>query len=318
MTEPVAFVTGASRGIGRACAVELAALGYDVAVTARTVAEGERREHSSTLRSSDDSPLPGSLTTVVAEIEAQGRRALGLPADLLDRAALGAAVATTLERFGRIDVVVHNGRYIGPGHMDRFLDTPIELLERQIDANVLAPLVIDRLVLPQMLQRGSGCIVDITSASGYGDPTKAAGEGGWGMGYGISKGAFQRIAGFLAVELAGTGVHCYNVQPGLIATERIGQDMAKFGIALDGAPMAVVAKVVAWLVTSDEAPAFNGSTIEAQFFCHERALLPGWEGPTLHENNIRYDPAAANLQALEDALAARLSAATSAQDGGAD
>jgi NAD(P)-dependent dehydrogenase (short-subunit alcohol dehydrogenase family) len=306
MSQPVAFVTGASRGIGRACAGELAALGYDVAITARTVVEGERREHSSTLAVSDDSPLPGSLLSTAAEIEAHGRRALAVPGDLLDRASLGAAVATTLERLGRIDVVVHNGRYIGPGHMDRFLDTPIELLERQLEANVMAPLVIDKLVLPQMLERGSGTIVNITSASGYADPTKPAGEGGWGMGYGISKGAFQRIAGFLAVELAGSGVHCYNVQPGLIATERIGQDMAKFGIANDGAPMEVVAKVVGWLVTSDEAPALDGTTVEAQFFCHERRLLPGWGGPTLHQNNIRYDPAPANLQALEDALAARL------------
>lgn len=305
MSQPVAFVTGASRGIGRACALELAALGYDVAVTARTAVEGERREHSSTRQASDDSPLPGSLATTVAEVEALGRRALGVPADLLDRASLGAAVATILERLGRIDVVVHNGRYVGPGHMDRFLDTPIELLERQVQANLLAPLVIDQLVLPQMIERGSGTVVDITSASGYGDPTKPAGEGGWGMGYGISKGAFQRIAGFLAVELAGTGVYCYNVQPGLIATERIGHDMAEFGIANDGAPMEVVAKVVGWLVTSDEAPTFCGSTIEAQFFCHERGLLPGWEGPTLHQSNIRYDPAPGNLQALEQALADR-------------
>jgi len=306
MSQPVAFVTGASRGIGRACAAELAALGYDVAITARTVLEGERREHSSTMAASDDSPLPGSLTSTAAEVEAHGRRALAIPADLLDRASLGAAVTTALERLGRIDVVVHNGRYIGPGHMDRFLDTPIELLERQLEANVIAPLVIDKLVLPQMLERGSGTVVNITSASGYADPTRPAGEGGWGMGYGISKGAFQRIAGFLAVELAGSGVHCYNVQPGLIATERIGQDMAKFGIANDGAPMEVVAKVVGWLVTSDEAPALDGTTVEAQFFCHERGLLPGWGGPTLHQNNIRYDPAPANLQALEDALAARM------------
>lgn len=300
----VAFITGASRGIGRACAIELAAIGYDVAVTARTVAEGERRDHSSTLQSVDSSPLPGSLESAVAAIRDKGRKALAVPADLLDRASLGAAVATVLERFGRIDVVVHNGRYIGPGHMDRFLDTPIELLERQVEANLFAPLVIDKLVLPHMIGRGSGVVVDITSASAYGDPLRPAGEGGWGMGYGISKGAFHRVAGFLAVELAGTGVSCYNVQPGLIATERIAQDMAKFGIALDGAPLEVVAKVVGWLVSSDEAPAYNGRTIEAQFFCHERGLLPGWEGPVPHDNSIRYDRAGADLDDLERALGA--------------
>ena len=53
--------------------------------------------------------------------------------------------------------------------------------------------------------------------------------------------------------------------------------MAKFGIANTGAPAEVVAKVVAWLVTEDEAAEFNGATIEAQFFCAERKLLPSWE-----------------------------------------
>jgi NAD(P)-dependent dehydrogenase (short-subunit alcohol dehydrogenase family) len=306
----VAFITGASRGIGRACAAELASLGYDVAVTARTVREGERRNHSSTLSAVDDSPLPGSLEAVVDQVRGLGRQALAVPADLLDRASLGAAVATTMERLGPIDVVVHNGRYIGPGHMDRFLDTPIELLERMIQANLFAPLVIDRLVLPQMVERGKGTLVNITSSSGYGDPLKPAGTGGWGMGYGISKGAFHRVAGFLAVELDGTGVRCFNVQPGLIATERIGQDMAKFGIAMDGAPMEVVAKVIGWLASSDEAPQYNGRTIEAQFFCHERGLLPGWDGPVPHENSIRLDHSGADLDALEAALAARLGGAT--------
>ena len=61
MKERVALVTGASRGIGKACAQYLARAGFDVAITARTVHEGERREHSSTLKKSNTKPLPGSL-----------------------------------------------------------------------------------------------------------------------------------------------------------------------------------------------------------------------------------------------------------------
>ena len=71
-----------------------------------------------------------------------------VPADLLDAASLGAAAARLLDHWGAPDVVVHNGRYIGPGHMDRFLDTPIELLEKQIWGNVLAPLTLNKLLLP--------------------------------------------------------------------------------------------------------------------------------------------------------------------------
>ena len=61
MVDKTAFVTGASRGIGKGIALELAAAGYDVAITARTVHEGDAREHSSTLKRSDTSALPGSL-----------------------------------------------------------------------------------------------------------------------------------------------------------------------------------------------------------------------------------------------------------------
>ena len=104
-----------------------------------------------------------------------------------------------------------------------------------------------------MIARGAGTIINITSGSGYGDPTKPAGQGGWGMGYGTSKGAFHRVAGFLAIELGDKGIRCFNVQPGLIATERIAQDMAKFGITNEGAPMEVMGKVVRWLCTDPEA-----------------------------------------------------------------
>lgn len=308
MNGEVAFITGASRGIGKACALELADAGYRVAITARTVHEGEQREHSSTLRDTDTSPLPGSLRGTVATIEEGGGTAMAVPADLLDAASLGAAVATVLERWGRIDVVVHNGRYIGPGHMDLFMDTPIELLRRQMEANFFAPLTINKLVLPSMIERGRGTIVDITSGAGFGDPTKPAGQGGWGMGYGTSKGAFHRVAGFLAVELAEKGIRCFNVQPGLIATERIAQDMAKFGITNRGAPVEVMGKVVRWLCTDPEAGAFNGRNVEAQFFCYERGLLPGWEGPRALDNNIRLDTSGAALQQMEDELARRAGA----------
>src|SRR5580700_8160808 len=109
--------------------------------------------------------------------------------------------------------------------MDHLINTPLELLDLHLEANVMAPLALTKRFLPGMIERGSGTVVNITSGAGYHDPPAAAGEGGWGLGYAISKGAMHRIAGLLALELDRHGIRFYNVQPGFIATERMFQDM---------------------------------------------------------------------------------------------
>jgi NAD(P)-dependent dehydrogenase (short-subunit alcohol dehydrogenase family) len=274
---PSAFVTGSSRGIGKAIAVHLARAGYDIALTARTLSEGEQREHSSTLRRSDTSALPGSLSSTAEHVETAGARSFTVPADLTDRASVIAAVDAVLSHWGPVDVLVNNGRYVGPGHMDRFEDTPLELLDLHLEADVMAPLVLAKRVLPGMLERGRGTIVNITSGAAYHDPPAPAGEGGWGLGYAISKGALHRAAGVLALELGSRGIRAYNVQPGFIATERMAHDMGTFGFdSAMGAPPDVVGAVVTWLVTDPAAVEPNGRNVEAQDVCKELGLLPGW------------------------------------------
>ena len=273
----VALVTGASRGIGKSVAVHLARAGFDVAVAARTMHEGEAREHSSTVRRTDTRPLPGSVDQTAALVEEAGRKALPVYLDLLDRTSLGSAVATVLERWGRVDVLVNNARYIGPGHMDQLIDTPVELLDRHLEANVMAPIILTKLVLPQMLERGEGFVVNITSGAGNTDPPAPAGQGGWGLGYGMSKGALHRLAGIINVELAERGIVAYNLHPGFVSTERMAMDMAEFGFdASTGAPADVVGAVTAWLVTAPEARPLAGSWIEAQDTCSQLGLVPGW------------------------------------------
>ncbi len=273
----VAFVTGASRGIGKAIAVELAEAGYDVAILARTVHEGEQREHSSTLRRSDTTPLPGSLDGTAELIRAAGRECLAVQADLLDHPSLVQAAASVLAEWGHVDVLVNNGRYIGPGHMDHIIDTPIRVLRDHLEANALAPVVLIKALVPQMITRGGGTVVNITSSVAYEDPPGPAGAGGWGLGYAFSKGALHRIAGVLAVEQADSAVRAYSVQPGFVATERIRQDMGDFGFdAAVGAPAAVVGKACRWLLESPDAIALNGQCIQAQELCSELGLLPGW------------------------------------------
>jgi NAD(P)-dependent dehydrogenase (short-subunit alcohol dehydrogenase family) len=276
------FVTGASRGIGKAIAVHLARAGFDVALTARTVTEGESREHSSTVASSDTTPLPGSLSSTAELVRAEGVRCLTVPADLTNRGSVVAAARTVLDEWGPVDVLVNNGRYVGPGHMDRFMDTPLELLDLHLEANVMAPLALAKECLPAMIERGSGVIVNISSGAGTKDPAAPAGAGGWGLGYGMSKGALQRVAGIFNLELGDLGIRAYNVQPGFIATERMVQDMARFAFdASTGAPPDVVGAVVAWLVTNPDAAEavvaeVDARNVEAQDVCRDLGLLPGW------------------------------------------
>lgn len=276
MTEGrVAFVTGASRGIGKAIAVHLARAGYDVAIGARTQHEGELREHSSTVKQSDTRPLPGSLDTTADEIHATGQRALPVYVDLLDRASLGAAVTTVMERWGRIDVLVNNGRYVGPGVMDRFLDTSVELLERNLEAGFYAPVILTKLVLPQMLERNDGAIVNIVSGVGANDPKLPPEHNfGWGIGYGASKGAFNRLAGVIRSELGDQGIRAYNVVPGFVVTERT--EIEKGYTATDGAPPDVVGATVAWLVSTPEGRDADGAWLDAQAVCRELGLVPEW------------------------------------------
>jgi NAD(P)-dependent dehydrogenase (short-subunit alcohol dehydrogenase family) len=295
-----AFVTGASRGIGKYIALSLAEAGFDVAITARTVEPGEQREHSSSIVRSDTSPLPGSLRETADLIGKTGVEVLLLPADIIDRASLGAAVTTFLDRWGAPDVIVNNARFIGPGHMDTLLGAPISAIENHMQGNFFAPLVIDKMFLPAMIERGRGTIIHLTSSSGFSTPHAAAGKGGWGISYGSTKAAIHRVAGILSKELDGTGISVINVDPGYIATERIAQDMAGFGFAADGEPPEVVGAVIAWLATNPEAAEFNGETVFAQDFCNERNLYPAWPGPKLRPQSSQPDTAAQQVARLNE------------------
>jgi NAD(P)-dependent dehydrogenase (short-subunit alcohol dehydrogenase family) len=269
---PVAVVTGASRGIGKAIAVHLARAGYDVAIMARSVAEGGTQEYSPTVTRSDRRVLPGSLETTAHLIVAAGRRALPIRVDLLNRASLEPAVNSVLDHFGRIDLLVNNARYVGPGHLDLFVETPIDLIEKQISANVMAPLTMIALALPGMLAAGTGTIINITSMAATQAPPAPAKAGGWGLGYAVSKGAFHRVAPVLAAELGARGIKAFNLDPGFVATERNVLAMKDFGVdSATGAPPDLVGEVVVQLLAeikreseSGVAHLTNGGTIYAQ------------------------------------------------------
>jgi NAD(P)-dependent dehydrogenase (short-subunit alcohol dehydrogenase family) len=272
MSKPLAMVTGASRGIGKATAVALAAAGYDVAVAARTRHEGEGRNESG------DGSLPGSIDTTCALVEERGAHALPIVLDLLDPTSVTAATDAVLREWGGVDVLVNNAVHTGPGSMTHVLDLTPDLLHTKFEANVVAQVAITQAFLPGMLERGHGVVVNLTSATATIDPPLPAGEGGWGFAYAMSKGAFHRLTGMLHVELGPRGIVAFNIEPGFVVTEAMTANAADHGLEghYAGAPPSVPAAVIAWLVTDPEALALAGTTIHAQKVALDRGLHPDW------------------------------------------
>ena len=285
----VALVTGASRGIGKCAALALARRGFDVAITARTVREGEGRAQPSTsmpsgsLSEPEPEPVPiaGSLESTAAEIEALNRNCLMIPMDLMDRPSIHRTAAVALAHFGRVDVLVNNAIYQGPGTMDRLLDLPIELAERCLIGDYLHPLLLTQLLLPQMLERGEGRLVNMLSEAAFTTPPAPAGAGGWGVAYAAAKAAFHRVTDMCHVEFAGAGVQSFSIAPGLTLTESMrasGMDKVLIDAGHALAPPEVAGEVAAWLGAAPYADIeqFAGQMVSSRKVCRQLGLVPGW------------------------------------------
>jgi NAD(P)-dependent dehydrogenase (short-subunit alcohol dehydrogenase family) len=273
---PVAFVTGASRGIGRASALALADAGFDVVITARTEREGDGRTESNSVRNDDPIvPIVGSLERTAAEIEARGRRALSIKMDLLDADAIVAAPARALREWGRIDVLFNNAVYAGGATMDRIMDLTPERMLTLMTGNYAHQLLLIQQVLPHMLERGGGRIINMVSGSARQDPIAPAGAGGWGIAYSASKAAFGRVAGGIEAEFAQFGVRAFNVDPGNVITEkrRALRPVDAFEGTYGAEPPEATAAVVAWLAGSPDAIRMVGKWIYAPKLCTDLGLL---------------------------------------------
>jgi NAD(P)-dependent dehydrogenase (short-subunit alcohol dehydrogenase family) len=167
---PVAIVTGASQGLGRALATALSRRGWDLVVDARH---------------------PAPLRTVKQELEATGGRVHALPGDVADASHRLALIDSATE-LGGLDLLVNNASTIGPVPMPELATYPPEALRHVYDVNVVAPIVLSGLALPK-LAAGRGCIVNVTSDAAV-EPYE-----GWG-GYGSSKAALEQATRILAAE----------------------------------------------------------------------------------------------------------------------
>lgn len=270
MVQRIAMVTGASRGIGRCGAISLAEQGFDVAVTGRTVHEGEGRD--------GDVRLPGSLEKTAVEIEERGRRALAVQMDITDRASVLSAFETVVATWGTVDVLVNNAPYSGPGANARVLDIDLDVAARTMEANYFNQLYLTQLVLPGMLAARSGTIVSLGSGSALVPPPGPAGEGGWSLAYCATKAALHQLAVIVNVEYRDRGIRAFTLEPGFTLTERAratgGFDSYKEHFA--GDPPEVAGAVIGWLASSSDADRFLGKIVHAQAACERNGLVPGW------------------------------------------
>ena len=197
----VAIVTGASRGIGKGCALELALAGATVFCTGRTVEEGQRRQ-------------PGSLSRTVAEIEAEGGRAVAVACDHRDDAQVEALFERVDREAGRLDLLVNNAFKIVKELTERlpFWQTPLSNWDDMIDVGTRSAYVASHFAAPRMVKQGSGLIVNVSSSGAV--------EYAWHVAYGVGKAALDRITADTARELRKHGVTVVSLWPGLVLTER--------------------------------------------------------------------------------------------------
>ena len=141
----VAVITGASRGIGRALALGLAHQGCNIVVAAKSVVSSER--------------LPGSIYSVAAEVEALGAKALPVQADVRDAEQIEAMASQAKSHFGRIDILINNA---GALWWRPLLETPVKRFDLVMGVNARAAFLAARAVLPAMLERRWGHIINMS------------------------------------------------------------------------------------------------------------------------------------------------------------
>ncbi|MDP2920033.1 MAG: SDR family oxidoreductase [Dehalococcoidia bacterium] len=234
-----AIVTGGSRGIGKAICLALAQAGANVVVAARTEME--------------DSRLPGTIHKTAGEIKSNGGKAIAMVCDVTSEAQVKGLVEKTLSTCGNIDILVNNA---GVLHGASFLQTEVADFENLWRVNVLGPFLCTQAVLPHMMQRKNGSIVNISS--GLAESAHPRNNI-----YSATKAALNRMMVKLAGEIADYNIAVNQLNPGMIASE--GMALRVPAEMLERLPKpSIVGVPVVWLAAQNGS--FTGRIVNASDF----------------------------------------------------
>ncbi len=247
----VAIVTGASRGIGKGCALELAAAGATVYVTGRSATE-------------DDHPLPGTVAGTAAEIVGSGGSAVAVVCDHRDDEAVERVFDRVADAHGRLDIVVNNAFIVSDELTSGrpFWEVPISNWDDMIDVGTRSAYVASVFAAGRfMVPAGGGLIANISSSG--------AREYAWHVAYGVGKCALDRLTTDTAHELEPHGVHVVSLWPGFVRTERI--DLAEAaGLLPDSLDVSVAessrftGRAVAAIAADPDAGRWSGQAVASR------------------------------------------------------
>jgi NAD(P)-dependent dehydrogenase (short-subunit alcohol dehydrogenase family) len=221
-----ALVTGASRGLGRALAEQLAARGARVALVARE---------------------PGPLRDVVAAIRGKGGDAHAIAGDISDQTAIHRIAGQAQGLVGEIAIAIHNASTLGPTPLRLLLDTECEDLAAVVETNLIGPFRLTKVLAGAMAIRGAGVIVHVSSDAAVEAYPR------WGA-YGASKAAQDHLSRILAAELDGTGVRVLAVDPGEMDTAMHAAAIPDADRSTLQPPAAVAARIVQMIEHATRAP----------------------------------------------------------------
>ena len=255
LADKVAIITGSSRGVGKNMAVELAKEGCHIVVAARTEQE-------------TDPKLPGTISSTAEELRSLGVRALAVRTDVTDEESVTAMVRAALEEFGRIDILINNAGIMFPG---RLWEIPLKRWDLVMRVNVRGPVLCCQAVLPHMIERGDGVVINISSIA-------ADQAGALGISYSVTKQALRKLSEGLAEEVKEHQIRVFSLSPeGLVITP--GTMYHRLDVQVPSGPYVegpeAMGQAVVFLC-GDEAKPLSGQHFYSRRLLRERGL---WHEP---------------------------------------